>query len=225
MSDSAARRGNPVLELQQVSCGYPDRPLVSGLDVSLHSGDTLAIVGPSGSGKTTLLDCLVGLADPSQGKILISSVNLSTLREGRRRALRRHSIGLVRQKPDLLDEITVAENVCITSLLDGVDRARALQSAVDSLRLFGLEDWRDRSVSTLSGGEAQRVAVARALCRPNLALIVADEPTAALDRANANLVTAHLVTAAKARGAAVVLATHDSEVSQRCDETIDLRAL
>lgn len=131
-------------------------------------------------------------------------------------------MGLIFQNADLLPEFSAIENVAFTLLFDGVPRRDALRLASAALDAVGLAHRRDADPRTLSGGEAHRVAVARALVRPEIALVIADEPTAALDATNASEITELLLNIARDRGAAVILATHDLAVAQRCDRIVQL---
>lgn len=183
---------------------------------------SLAVVGPSGSGKSTLLDCLTGWRAPSAGLVRIGRVRISDLEEGHRSAFRRDRIGVVFQEPFLMEELSVAENVTLVKRFRG-ESPEALASQADAvLRQVGLDGYGGRRVGALSGGEAQRVSVARALLSAT-ALVVADEPTAALDAHNASVVAGLLVEGARVRGVPVVLATHDPAVAAKCDTVLDLR--
>lgn len=194
------------------------------VDLHLEHGEVLALMGPSGSGKTTLLDCILGLQRPSSGSIFVFGHQFDTLSEGARSLIRRKSIGIVSQNPQLLAELSVVENVAITMLLDGMSRRRALQAGRQSLSDVGLAGAEDLRPENLSGGEAQRVALARALASPDVRLIVADEPTAALDEANVGRIADLLLRTARARGLSVLVATHDAMVAARCDRVQQLRS-
>lgn len=149
-------------------------PVVS---FSLERGRSLAVVGPSGSGKTTLLGCVAGTAQPSAGSLIVDGTDLVGLSAARRAAFRRQHIGLVFQDPELLDELTVEENVALSLIFSGVRRPSAQRRARAALAEVGLERLASARTGRLSGGEAQRVAVARALVKDSV-LVVADEPTA-----------------------------------------------
>jgi putative ABC transport system ATP-binding protein len=210
------------VRLDRVSIRFGAQVVLQQIRLDIEAGESVAIMGPSGSGKTSLLRCIMGLLGPDTGTVRVGEWDLGEMLDAERSALRRSEMGLVFQSADLLPELTVAENVALTRIFDGEPRRQALARAEASLRAMGLAQLRDRSTDQLSGGEAQRVAVARALCRDELGLVVADEPTASLDRATADLVTALLVKQTRARGVTLVLATHDLAVADRCDRIIDL---
>jgi len=186
-------------------------------------GAVLAVVGPSGSGKSTLLGCVSGLLVPSAGAVEVAGRAMAG-GEAQRARLRREHLGVVSQDADLLDELDVVENVALPLIFAGRGRAEAMELAVAALTRVGCESLAQARPGTLSGGEAQRVAVARALTVPGRA-IVADEPTAALDRRNALSVGALVVDNAREQGSATLVATHDLELAAMCDEVLDLRAV
>lgn len=191
---------------------------------SLHvaRAESVAIMGPSGSGKTTLLQCIEGLVTATSGEVWVLGQN-QTSSSGRKRSdLRRVKMGLIFQTADLLPEFNTAENVAFTLLFDGVPRTKAIGAARNALRAVGLGDRENADIRTLSGGEAQRVAVARALARPTVELIIADEPTASLDVENARDITELLLVHARERGAAVLLATHDPAIAAMCDRIVQI---
>ncbi|AEI13390.1 ABC transporter ATP-binding protein [Cellulomonas gilvus] len=192
-------------------------------DLSAAPGEAVAVVGPSGSGKSTLLRALTGVQVPSSGSVTIAGVVVTALPTGARATFRREHLGVVFQDPELLEELSVVENVALPLVLAGLARRAAVARAQEQLRSMGLGDKAEASPGTLSRGEAMRAAVARALVsRPDA--VIADEPTASLDRTNA-LAVARLLTAnARAAGVATVLATHDPDVVALCDRVVDLRA-
>jgi putative ABC transport system ATP-binding protein len=187
--------------------------------VTLHvpAGHVVAVSGPSGSGKSTLLKCLAGHLRPSEGEVRIGGQDIWALSEGRRAAFRRAQVGQVFQESDLLEELTVAENVALPFLFNGLGRTEAMERAEAVLADVDCHRLADRRPSTLSVGQAQRVAVARA-CITQGRVLLADEPTASLDRANAMRVGRLLVELARARGLAMVVTTHDPAVVALCDQ-------
>ncbi len=191
--------------------------------LSVAPGQVVAVVGPSGSGKSTLLRILTGVQVPTSGTVTIDGVELTRLSVGARAAFRRDRLGVVFQDPELLEELSVAENAALPIVLGGRPRREALVLARDQLARVGLVSQVDGSPQTLSRGEAMRVAVARALVSGPRA-VIADEPTASLDRTNALTIARLLVDNARAAGAATVIASHDPEVVTLCDEVVDLRA-
>jgi ABC-type lipoprotein export system ATPase subunit len=213
----------PVVDLRGVEVVLGGVFVLPRVDLRLDAGESLALTGPSGSGKTTLLDCVLGLRRPTAGHVVVLGSDVGRVRPARHTALRRRSIGVVSQNPQLLPELDVAENVAISLLFDGEPRGRALDAARAALCVVGLEDAGSKRPEHLSGGEAQRAAVARALVRPDVRLLVADEPTAALDADNVDLVAGLLVGATRARGISLLIATHDQTVARQCDRVQDLR--
>lgn len=207
----------PVISCDGVEVRYGDLRALARTELEVDAGESVAIMGPSGSGKTTLLQCIEGLLPPSTGSMVVLGQDQSAARRAERAALRRRSMGLVFQDPELLPEFSTVENVAFTLLFDGVARPKALDLAAEALDAVGLADRTEADVRTLSGGEAQRAAVARALVRPEVELVVADEPTAALDMDNAQHITRTLLRFARDRNAAVLLATHDPNVAEGCD--------
>jgi ABC-type lipoprotein export system ATPase subunit len=185
-------------------------------DCAVAAGSRVALVGPSGSGKSTLLHLMAGLDEPSVGSVSWPGI-------GDRAALRPGPIAVVFQGPSLLPPLTVEENVALPLILDGHADAQAHAAARHTLELLDLLALRDKLPEELSGGQAQRVAVARALAgRP--VLILADEPTGQLDRASGAAVVDVLLAAAEHAGAALVVATHDPTVAERLRERWELHS-
>ena len=180
---------------------------LQGVSCCVRAGDRIAATGPSGSGKSTLLHLLAGLDTPTVGTVSWPAL-------GSRSCLRPGPLAVVFQAPSLLAPLNVEENVALPLLLAGVSPADARARASDALAALGLEDLAAKLPEELSGGQAQRVAVARALAsRPRL--LLADEPTGQLDHANGTLVIDALLAAAEANGAALVVTTHDERVAAR----------
>ncbi len=176
-------------------------------DCEIAAGDRVAVVGPSGSGKSTLLHLMAGLDDPSAGSVSWPAI-------GDPSALRPGPVAVIFQGPSLLPPLTVRENVALPLVLAGRRDAVARAAAVTALELVGLADLRDKLPEEISGGQAQRVAVARALAG-DPTLILADEPTGQLDRASGAVVIDVLLAAAGHAGAALVISTHDLTVAER----------
>ena len=188
--------------------------------LTLVAGSATAIVGPSGCGKSTLLGLLAGLALPTMGAVFIGTTDLTTLTEPRRVALRKASIGMVYQADNLLPALTVAQNICLQLALCG-DTAQAGSRTDQLLDQLGLTALADRLPDQLSGGQRSRVAVARAIVhRP--AVILADEPTGALDKDNATAVIDLLLAAQIRLGATLVIVTHDPDIAARMDRQVTL---
>jgi putative ABC transport system ATP-binding protein len=184
-------------------------------------GEVVAIVGQSGSGKSTLLN-LLGLLDrPSGGTYVFDGVDTTRLGEGRRSRLRGEGVGFVFQQFHLLERRTALANVCVPMVLAGVPLLRRRARARELLEAVGLGHRLHSQPHQLSGGEQQRVALARALSREP-ALILADEPTGALDAASSTMIMDQLLEQARLRDAAVVVVTHDPKVAERADHVVEL---
>ena len=182
---------------------------VHGVGCEVSAGDLVALMGPSGSGKTTLMHLLAGLDSPTVGTIEWPAI-------GTVRQLRPGPIAIIFQAPSLLPPLDVLENVMLPLLLQGVDQLTARQTATSALAQLGLDALARKLPEELSGGQAQRVAVARVLAgRPRL--ILADEPTGQLDRGNGTAVIDALIAAAREIGAALIVNTHDRTVADRFD--------
>ena len=211
------------LRLRDVTVGYePGSPLFSRLNLSVPAGTSLAVMAPSGTGKTSLLDAIAGHL-PHGGEIAIAGEVVTRFTSGARARFRLRHIGQVFQDAELLPELTAIENAGLPSRLLGEARTAYDSRARRDLEMFGLGDKVSSWPSELSGGERQRVALARALSNEP-ALILADEPTGALDAANAQLVARHLTQLASSRNIVVVIATHDDAVAAQCDDVLMLRA-
>jgi putative ABC transport system ATP-binding protein len=196
-------------------------PALRGVSLDLQRGEMLALTGPSGSGKSTLLN-LCGLIDtPDAGGIFLDGCDVTTLDETRRTLLRRDALGFVFQGFNLVPVMTVAENVDYPLFLAGVPAAERRERVAAQLAAVGLQDHAAHRPDALSGGQRQRVAIARALVkRPRL--VIADEPTANLDSHTADQMMALMNELGHAEGAAFVIATHDSRLTQRCDRVLAL---
>ncbi|MEV8431542.1 ABC transporter ATP-binding protein [Streptomyces chartreusis] len=212
----------PVIDIRDVSRTYGEGPpALAGVSLSVRAGEALAVLGPSGSGKSTLLNLIAGLDRPSGGSVTVDGQRVDRLGEAASAKYRRARIGMVFQFFNLLEDLTVADNVLLPAQLAGTPRAEARRRAADLLAHLGIDRHADAHPGTLSGGERQRVAVARALMnRP--ALLLADEPTGALDTASGEDVR-QLLTALNADGQTIVLVTHDLGLAESCaSRTIEL---
>jgi putative ABC transport system ATP-binding protein len=191
------------------------------IDLSVRSGELVAIMGPSGSGKSTLLTIAGGLEDPTSGEVQVDGQDLASLSRNELARLRRQSIGFVFQDFNLLAGLTAAENVSLPLELDGIPAKRARAVALGALETFGLSPRADTFPDDLSGGERQRVAIARAVVGDRRVLL-ADEPTGALDSVSGEGVM-RLVRAACHRGVAGVVVTHDAQLASWADRIVFLR--
>lgn len=207
---------NVLVELENVSMAYEgSRDVLDGIDLCLHLGESLAIVGPSGSGKSTLLNLVGALDSPTAGRVVFDGQDLETLSDKERAHLRNRRIGFVFQDHHLLPQCTALENVLLPALAgkrrttpDEVKRAEHL------LERIGLRERAGARPGQLSGGERQRIAVVRALInRP--ALILADEPTGALDRANAESLTDLLVELNQEENVTLLIVTHAQNLAEK----------
>lgn len=195
---------------------------VAGVDLDVVAGGSVAVMGPSGSGKSTLLHLLAAIERPDAGEVHLGGERIDRLGESGRTALRRRRFGFVFQSGHLLSELPAEENVALPLLLEGHPRRRAVAEARRWFGPLGLDGLERRRPGELSGGQAQRVTIARAMvARP--AVVFADEPTAALDRATGAEVVDLLVRTTAAAGSGLVIVTHDQEVAARCDRTVVLR--
>jgi len=211
-----------VLNCTALTKSFGPTPALRGADIDVAAGEVLAVMGPSGSGKSTLLHCLAGILRPDSGEVWFDGRRIDDLPEPARSRLRRDRFGFVFQFGQLVPELPVLENVMLPLLLAG-QRMRAARAAanglLDRLDLDGLQR---RRPGELSGGQAQRVAVARALAaRPTV--IFADEPTGSLDTLAGETVLDLLVDRARDQGATVLLVTHDARVASFADRQVVVR--
>lgn len=213
----------PVISARGVRKKYGPTVALAGVDLDIAAGQSVAIMGASGSGKTTLLHSLAGIISPDEGEVWFQDGHgraaLHQLNAEGRARLRRERIGLVFQQGLLLHELTAQENVALPLLLNGAERSEAMEQARVWLSHLGLDGLGERRIGQLSGGQAQRVAVARAhMSHP--AVVFADEPTGALDSRTSAEVMDLLVNTTRQRGGSLVVVTHDPQVAQRCARTI-----
>lgn len=216
---------SPVLSLRRVgkTHGGGAQRVDALVDVVLDvmPGELVAVTGRSGSGKTTLLNLAGALDEPTTGEVIVAGQNLATLSKGELARVRRVSVGYVFQQFNLLPSLTAAENVSLPLELDGMRPAEARRFAEISLAELGLADMEDRYPDQLSGGEQQRVAIARGLVGPR-SVLLADEPTGALDEATSE----SILRALRARcddGAAALLVTHEPAYAAWADRVVRLR--
>jgi putative ABC transport system ATP-binding protein len=211
-----------LIEARDVHKSFGQTPALRGASVAVGRGEILAIMGPSGSGKSTLLHCLAGIFAPDRGEVWFDGNRLDTLDEAARTKLRRTAFGFVFQFGQLVPELTAADNVAMPLLLNRVRRRTAYQSADDWLDKLGVGDKGGRRTGELSGGEAQRVAVARALAL-GPKVIFADEPTGSLDSLTGEKVMDLLVSLAREQGTTVIIVTHDARVAAYADRVVMVR--
>ena len=202
----------PIIEARGVVKSFGHTPALRGATIAVAPGEILAVMGPSGSGKSTLLHCLAGILAPDEGEVWFGGERLDTLPEAKRSDLRRDRFGFVFQFGQLVPELTAEENVALPLLLSGMRRGPALAEARPWFGRLGLDGLEGRRSGELSGGQAQRVALARGLvARPEV--LFADEPTGSLDSMSGELVMRLLTAAVREQGTTVILVTHEARVA------------
>ncbi|MFE0735328.1 ABC transporter ATP-binding protein [Streptomyces sp. NPDC058855] len=215
----------PVLQLQNLvrvhGSGATEVHALRGIDLAVHPGELVAVMGPSGSGKSTLLTIAGGLDIPTSGRVIVENTDITTVGLKELAALRRRSIGYVFQDYNLIPALTAAENVALPRELDGVSARKARVEALAALEEMSLGHLADRFPDEMSGGQQQRVAIARALVGDRR-LVLADEPTGALDSETGESVLALLRSRCDA-GAAGVLVTHEPRFAAWADRVVFLR--
>ncbi len=212
----------PALEARDLHLSFGATPALRGASLTVATGELLAVMGPSGSGKSTLLHCLAGILGPDTGEVHVAGQRLDDRSERERSELRRRRFGFVFQSGQLVPELTAEENVALPLLLAGTRRPAATATARDWLRRVGLDDLGGRRSGELSGGQAQRVALARGLVA-GPEVVFADEPTGSLDSLAGEQVMELLVGAVRDQGTTVVLVTHDPRVAAYADREVVVR--
>ncbi len=214
--------GGTIIEAQDLVLSFGETPALRDASLSMQRGEIVAIMGPSGSGKSTLLLCLAGILVPASGRVIFDGQRIDALREEQRSRLRRDRFGFVFQFGQLVPELTAEENVALPLLLGGMRRQQALARArswFDRLELDGLESHR---AGEMSGGQAQRVALARGMvAQPDV--LFADEPTGSLDSLTGELVMNLMTSVAREEGITVVLVTHEPRVAAYADREVIVR--
>jgi putative ABC transport system ATP-binding protein len=211
-----------LIEARGIIKSFGQTPALRGASLAAAPGELLAIMGPSGSGKSTLLHCLAGIFPPDSGEIWFDGRRLDTRTESERTRLRRTAFGFVFQFGNLVPELTAADNVALPLVLKRVGRKEAYRQATRWLDRLGLGDKGGRRTGELSGGEAQRVAVARALALGPQVLF-ADEPTGSLDSLTGDKVMTLLTGLAREQGVTMVVVTHDVRVAAYADRQVLVR--
>ena len=211
-----------ILSCRDLRMSFGQTPALRGADFSVRRGEIVAVMGPSGSGKSTLLHCLAGILVPDKGEVLYGGQRLDKLGETRRSALRRAQFGFVFQFGQLVPELSALENVALPLLLAGRRRPQAFAAAARWFAPLGLEGLEGRRSGELSGGQSQRVALARGLVAEPQVLF-ADEPTGALDSLTGEQVMDLLVDSARQQGTTVLLVTHEPRVAAYADREVMVR--
>jgi putative ABC transport system ATP-binding protein len=197
-------------------------PALDGAGLAIGAGELVAVMGPSGSGKSTLLHCLAGIVPPEAGRVVFDGRDVTAMSDAERSALRRREFGFVFQFGQLVPELPCVENIALPLRLEGVRRREAERRALAWLERLEVAGVARQRPGEISGGEGQRVAVARALVsEPRV--VFADEPTGALDSLNGERVMTLLAEAAREAGAAVVLVTHEPRVAAYADREVVVR--
>ncbi|MFF2522749.1 ABC transporter ATP-binding protein [Streptomyces liangshanensis] len=232
MNPTTSVAAQPLLAARELSKTYGSTPALSGASARLDAGEIVALTGPSGSGKSTLLHCMAGIVRPDHGSVTYRRIDvdgsvthrqehLEQAPEERLSALRRTEFAVVFQFGQLIPELTTLDNVALPLILGGTDRRAAQERARAWLERFGVLDRAEARPGELSGGQAQRAALARALVT-GPKVVFADEPTGALDSLAGEQVMTELTSAARESGAAVLLVTHDATVAAYADREIRL---
>lgn len=215
-------KDKPILRANNVHKAFNNINALRGANLEIAPGELLAIMGPSGSGKSTLLHCLAGIITADTGKVWFNDTDLAELSEEDRTKLRREQFGFVFQFGQLVPELTAIENVTLPLLLAGQNRSQAFAAARPWFERLGVAGLEQRRAGEISGGQAQRIALARALAlKPQI--LFADEPTGALDTLAGEKVMELLVDAIRQEGTTVVLVTHDARVAAYADREVIVR--
>ncbi|WEK59668.1 MAG: ABC transporter ATP-binding protein [Candidatus Microbacterium colombiense] len=218
---------SPAVSAHALTKSFGATRALTGVDVTIHRGESVAIMGASGSGKTTLLHVLAGITTPDTGSVVLhaadgASTDVTALGEAARSRLRRERFGFVFQQGLLIPELTAVENVALASMINGVAKKAAVEHAAAWLAALGLAGMEDRRIGELSGGQAQRTAIARAQVT-GAEVVFADEPTGALDSRTSTEVMDALLWSTTGQGRTLIVVTHDADVAARCTRTIAVR--
>jgi putative ABC transport system ATP-binding protein len=211
-----------IIEARNLFLSFGETPALRGASLGVREGEIVAVMGPSGSGKSTLLHCLAGILVPQDGQVWFGRQRLDTLGDERRSELRRNRFGFVFQSGQLVPELTAEENVALPLLLSGTRRGPAMTAARKWFGPLGMDGLERRRSGELSGGQAQRVALARGLVA-SPEVLFADEPTGSLDSVSGELVMNLLTGAVRGKGTTVVLVTHDARVAAYADREVVVR--
>ena len=215
----------PIITLQNVSKSFGQNSssiqVLEDLSLDLKKGESLALVGASGSGKSTLLHVICGLEKPNKGNVYIKGVNITDLNTDERSLFRGKEVGFVYQFHHLLPDLTALENIALPAMLSGIGKEEAFEISASLLEQVNLNDKKANRPNELSGGERQRVAIARAMSN-NPSCLIMDEPTGNLDKKNVENFMNLLMDMVSTREIALIIATHDNNVSSRLDKLLNL---
>ena len=210
-----------MIEIQGITKSFGELQVLKGIDLIIYKGEVVSVVGPSGAGKTTLLQIMGTLDKADSGSVVINGVEVGSLKEKELSAFRNKQIGFVFQFHQLLPEFTALENVMIPALIGGMLSEKAMKKAKETLAFLGLAERASHKPAELSGGEKQRVAVARALIN-DPAVIFADEPSGSLDSKNKEELHQLFFDLRDKLGQTFVIVTHDEDLAQLTDRTIHM---
>ncbi len=214
-----------IITLQNISKSFGQNSssikVLEDLSLDLKKGESLALVGASGSGKSTLLHVICGLEKPNKGNVYIKGVNITDLSADERSLFRGKEVGFVYQFHHLLPDLTALENIALPAMLSGIGKEEAFEIAASLLEQVNLNDKKENRPNELSGGERQRVAIARAMSN-NPSCLIMDEPTGNLDKKNVENFMNLLMDMVSTREIALIIATHDNNVSSRLDKLLNL---
>jgi putative ABC transport system ATP-binding protein len=219
---AAAAQPATIIEARDVIKSFGQTPALRGASLAVRPAEIVAVMGPSGSGKSTLLHCLAGILTPDRGQVWFAGQRLDTLSETKRSELRRDRFGFVFQSGQLVPELTAEENVALPLLLAGARRAAAVAEARTWFGRLGLEGLEQRRSGELSGGQAQRVALARGMVN-GPEVLFADEPTGSLDSVSGEMVMSLMTRTAREQGTTVILVTHDARVAAYANREVIVR--
>ena len=210
-----------MIKIEGITKSFGQLQVLKGIDLNIDKGEVVSIVGPSGAGKTTLLQIIGTLDRADAGRVIINGTDVSRMKEKELSAFRNREIGFVFQFHQLLPEFTALENVTIPAMIKGVSAHDARRQALDMLKFLGLSDRASHKPSELSGGEKQRVAVARALMN-NPSVVLADEPSGSLDTKNKEELHGLFFELRDKLGQTFVIVTHDEGLASQTDRTIHM---
>ncbi|OFK95227.1 macrolide ABC transporter ATP-binding protein [Corynebacterium sp. HMSC068H04] len=211
-----------ILSLTDITKDFGGGPVLAGISLDIEPGELVAVMGPSGSGKSTLLHCMSGVLTPTHGSVRYGDEELSALGDGPRSRTRLRNFGFVFQDGQLLPELSNVDNVALPAMLNGMGRGAARKRAMELLDQLGLGGLAERRPAQVSGGQAQRVTIARALVA-NPGVVFADEPTGALDQSTGHEVMQMLTTIVRQSGASLVMVTHDPKVADWMQRRVEIR--
>ena len=210
-----------MIKVENINKSFGQVDVLKDVSLNIAAGEVVSIVGPSGAGKTTLLQIIGTLSRQDSGRVLINGIDLNTIGDKKLSRFRNQNIGFVFQFHNLLGEFTALENVCIPAYIAGSDRNQTEKRAVELLELLGMKHRMNHKPSEMSGGEQQRVAVARALIN-SPALLLADEPSGNLDSHNRDELHSLFFELRDKLGQTIVIVTHDNDLAQRSDRKIEM---